>query len=210
MKKNIILIGGGGHCKSCIDVVETEDEFEIAGIVDNDPKRQRKKVFGYEIIGTDRDLPKLIKQYKNCLITFGMINNARYREAKFEEIKTLGAKFPVIRSPYAVISKNAKIGEGTIVMHRAVIIAGARIGKNCIINTGAIIEHDVAVKDHSHIATGAILNGATQVGKGVFFGSQSRSVQGAKVGDYALIASGVTVLVDVASNEKFYGEKVRR
>ena len=38
MKKNIILIGGGGHCKSCIDVIEAEDKFEIAGIVDNDTK----------------------------------------------------------------------------------------------------------------------------------------------------------------------------
>ncbi len=210
MKKNIILIGGGGHCKSCIDVIEAEDKFEIAGIVDNDTKKQRKKVLGYEIIGTDRDLPKLIKEYKNCLITFGMIKNARQREAKFEELKILGAKFPVIQSPYAVVSKNAKIGEGTIVMHRAVINAGAKIGKNCIINTGAIIEHDVTIKDHSHIATGAIPNGGTQIGKGVFFGSQSRTVQGIKIGDYAFIASGVTVPVNVASNEKFYGEKAKK
>ncbi|MBI4309254.1 MAG: acetyltransferase, partial [Candidatus Omnitrophica bacterium] len=34
VKKNLILIGGGGHCKSCIDVIESENKFKIAGIVD--------------------------------------------------------------------------------------------------------------------------------------------------------------------------------
>ena len=32
MKKKIILIGGGGHCKSCIDVIEGENKFEIANL----------------------------------------------------------------------------------------------------------------------------------------------------------------------------------
>jgi len=33
--KKIVLIGGGGHCKSVIDVIEQEGRFEIAGIVSN-------------------------------------------------------------------------------------------------------------------------------------------------------------------------------
>ena len=37
-KKQIILIGGGGHCKSCIDVIESTNEFSIAGIVDTKDK----------------------------------------------------------------------------------------------------------------------------------------------------------------------------
>ena len=31
---NIILIGGGGHCHSVIDVIEQEGRFRIKGIVD--------------------------------------------------------------------------------------------------------------------------------------------------------------------------------
>ena len=34
MKPKIILIGGGGHCKSVIDVIEEENKYIIAGIVD--------------------------------------------------------------------------------------------------------------------------------------------------------------------------------
>ncbi len=33
-KQNVILIGGGGHCKYSIDVIEQERRFSIVGIID--------------------------------------------------------------------------------------------------------------------------------------------------------------------------------
>ncbi len=41
-KENIILVGGGGHCKSCIDVIEQENSFSIVGIVDISEKLGKK------------------------------------------------------------------------------------------------------------------------------------------------------------------------
>ena len=40
MKKSLILVGGGGHAKSCIDVVESEKKFKILGILDNSKKNR--------------------------------------------------------------------------------------------------------------------------------------------------------------------------
>jgi len=31
--KSLLLIGGGGHCRSCIDFIEEEGKYQIAGIV---------------------------------------------------------------------------------------------------------------------------------------------------------------------------------
>ena len=45
MKKEILLIGGGGHCKSCIDIIEQDESFKIIGIID------RKKLIGKSILG---------------------------------------------------------------------------------------------------------------------------------------------------------------
>lgn len=33
---DIVLIGAGGHASSCIDVIEAEDRFRIAGLVGTD------------------------------------------------------------------------------------------------------------------------------------------------------------------------------
>ena len=41
--KKIILIGAGGHCNSCIDVIELEKKYKIIGLVDNKKKIKNLK-----------------------------------------------------------------------------------------------------------------------------------------------------------------------
>ena len=70
----IILIGGGGHCKSVIDVIEQEGRFEIVGIIDK-PELLGSCILGYSVIGCDNDLDSLAKKYLNAIITVGQIKN---------------------------------------------------------------------------------------------------------------------------------------
>ena len=168
--KPIILIGNGGHCRSCIDVIETESKFQIAGII-GQPGGNSESIFGYEVLGDDNDLSEIIKKYPIAFITVGQIKSADLRVKLFSSLKDLGVKFPVIISPNAHISKYTEIKEGTIVMHGAIINAGSNIGENCIINNQALIEHDAVIGNHSHISTGAIINGDVKIGSSAFIGS---------------------------------------
>ena len=188
-KEKLLLLGGGGHCKSVIDVIEQEGRYEIVGIIDKKEK-VGQKVLDYKIIATDEDLPLLVKDYKNILITVGQVGTGEKRKSLFEKCKTLEFNFPVIISPYAYVSKHSKIGEGTVVMHNVIINASTKIGKNCIINTAAIIEHDVIVENHCHISTGAILNGAVFVEEGSFIGSNATTKQGIKIFKNSFIKAG--------------------
>ena len=168
--KNIILIGGGGHCKSVIDVIEQEGRFEIVGIVDK-PKLLGSNVLGYSVIGSDFDLDSLAKKYQYALITVGQIKSPDLRVELFSLASKAGFLLPSIISPRAYVSKHAIVGKGAIVMHDALINANAKIGENCIINSKALIEHDVVVENHCHISTGSIINGGTVVELGCFIGS---------------------------------------
>jgi len=170
MKEKIILIGGGGHCSACVDVIEQEGRFTIAGIVDV-PEKKQHKILGYSVIGSDADLAELIKSFPNVLITLGQIKSPTRRMELFNKLKRIGALFPVIQSPLAYVSPHAQIDEGTIVMHHVLINAGARVGRNCIINTKALVEHDAVIEDYCHISTGAVVNGGVIIGSGSFFGS---------------------------------------
>ncbi len=170
MKKKILLIGGGGHCRSVIDVIELEDRYEIAGIIVNDmPKGS--KILGYEVIGGDEDLPKLREEFSNVLVAVGHIRTNHVRVKLYHQLKELDFNLPTIISPLAYVSRYAMIGEATVVMHHALINANAKVGSNCIINTKALIEHDAVVEDHTHISTGAIINGGTKVKANSFVGS---------------------------------------
>jgi len=139
--KEIIVIGGGGHARSVIDVLETEGKYKIAGIVDNNIP-VGIKVFDYEVIGNDNDLKKLREKYEYAVIGVGQIKTPKIRIKLFETLKGFNFKLPVIVSPRAYVSKYAEIGEGTVVMHDVLVNSNAKIGKNCIINTKALIEHD--------------------------------------------------------------------
>lgn len=175
--KNIILIGAGGHAKSCIDVIESTQKYNIIGLIDIKEKIG-ERIFGYEVIDTDENLKNYISDENEFIISIGQIKTADKRKNLFEKIKNLGGNFATICSPNAYISKYAEIGEGTIVMHRAIINADAKIGKNCIINTNALIEHEVNIGNHCHIATSAVINGNVNIGDESFVGSNATIVQG--------------------------------
>ena len=176
-KENIILIGGGGHCRSVIDVIEQENRYQIIGIVDT-KDNIGKKVLGYDIIASDEDLKSLHKDCQNALITIGHLESNTLRVSLYKQLKTIGYVLPVIISPLAYVSKHSKVEEGTVVMHHALINANTKIGKNCIINSKALIEHDVIVEDNCHISTASVLNGGVTIKEDTFFGSNAVSKQG--------------------------------
>jgi sugar O-acyltransferase (sialic acid O-acetyltransferase NeuD family) len=199
MNNKIILIGGGGHCKSCIDVIEQVETFQIAGIVDL-PEKMHQEILGYETIVTDDDLPKLVQEYENFLITLGQIKSPEKRIRIFQTLKESGAKLTVSISPLAYVSKHAKIEEGTIVMHYALVNAGAKIGKNCIINTKALVEHDAVIGDHCHISTGAIVNGWVKIGSDSFFGSNAVSKEYIEIGENVVIGCGSKNIKNISTS----------
>jgi sugar O-acyltransferase (sialic acid O-acetyltransferase NeuD family) len=225
--EKILLIGGGGHCKSCIDVIQAEGRFEIAGIVENagtrpeiseaeqgsrlrGNDRKGNTVMGYPVIGTDEDLPELIREYKNALITIGQIRQPDIRIKLFDLIKGLGGNFPVIISPNAYVSRTSLIGAGTIVMHHAIVNAEAVIGLNCILNTGSLVEHEALVGDHCHISTYAILNGQCRVGSRTFIGSRTVLSNNTNVADDTLVSAGSVVLRTIDQPGTYIGNPLRK
>ena len=183
MKEKIVLIGGGGHCHSVIDVIELENRYEIIGIVDT-KENIGKKVLGYEIIGCDDDLVTIFLSCKNALITVGQIKTSDLRIKLFDKLKDIGFNFPVIISPIAYVSKHATIDEGTVIMHHALVNANVKIGKNCIINSKALIEHDCIIGDNCHISTASVINGGVTVKANTFFGSNATSKQAIEIAGF--------------------------
>jgi len=186
MSERIILIGGGGHCRSCIDVIEQHGRFVIAGIVDV-PEKIHHTVLGYPVIGSDDHLVDLVKTFPNVMITLGQIKSPARRIKLYDDLTNMGACFPVVQSPLAYVSPHAKIAEGTIIMHHVIIDAGAIVGRNCIINNKALVEHDAVVDDHCHISTGAIVNGGVKIGCGTFLGSNAVVTEGASIPPYSFV-----------------------
>lgn len=198
----LILIGGGGHCKSVIDVVESA-RFSIAGILDM-PEFVGNSVLGYPVIGTDDDIAKYADKVL-FLVTVGHIKNASLRIKLHELIRSVGGHFATLIASTAYVSSHATIGDGSVIMHHAMVNADAHVGRGCIINTFANIEHDAIIGDYCHISTGSMVNGNCSVGQGVFLGSQSVMVNGVSVTDDCVIAAGSVVRKNIIKEGVYSG-----
>ena len=188
----IILIGGGGHCKSVIDVIEQEACFKIAGIIDK-PELLDSKVLGYSVIGNDTDLENLVKKYQYALITIGQIKSPSARIKHFNLANKVGFSFPSIISPSAYVSKHSKIGKGTVIMHRATVNANTTVGDNCIINSKALIEHDCLILNHCHISTNVTINGGVKIKSKSFIGSNVTTKNNITINENSFIKAGTLV-----------------
>lgn len=205
--KNLILVGGGGHCKSVIEVAESAG-YSILGILDM-PELVGNSVLGYKVIGSDDDIAKFADEAE-FIITVGFIKNPAARIRIFEMIRNAGGRFATLIASTAKVSRHAQIGEGSVVMHNAFVNAGAMVGVNCIINTASNLEHDVAIGDNTHVSTGVMVNGDCKVGERVFIGSQSVIVNGITICDDAIIGAGSVVHRPIDSAGIYFGNPAKR
>ena len=201
-QKNLILVGGGGHCKSVIEVAESAG-YTILGIVDR-PEELGKLVLDYKVIGVDDDIPQYVEKAE-FVITVGFIKNPALRIKLYNKVKEAGGKLATIVASTAHVSKYATLGEGTVVMHQAFVNAGAQIGNNVILNTFTNIEHDAVVGDQCHISTGTMVNGDCKIGQNVFVGSQSVLANGIEVGDNIIIGAGSCVRKSISQKGIYVG-----
>jgi sugar O-acyltransferase (sialic acid O-acetyltransferase NeuD family) len=205
MKKKILLIGAGGHCKVVLDVLLSSKEYEIAGIVDR-KGLVGTMVLGVPVIGSDSDLQTLFKSgIKNAFITVGSVGNPQTRIKLYKIAKEIGFIFPNIAATSALVSSNASLGHGNYIAPGAIIIAGAKLGNHCIVNTGAIIDHDCVIGDFVHLSPGSILSGGVTVGEFSHIGTGSMVIQNLEIGTNVIIGAGSVVTKNINKNTIAYG-----
>lgn len=202
--KKILLVGGGGHCKSVADAILINKEYDEIGIVDI---QMTEPMFGaIPVVGTDEDLSRLFsKGWKYAFVTMGSITNTLSRRRLFENLVNVGFSIPNIIDISANVSPNAEIGRGIFVGKNAVINAGSIIKDAVIVNTGAIIEHDCSIEEFSHISTGATLCGGVTIGHDTHVGANSVIKQYTRVGSNTIIGMGSVVIHDIGDNMKIVG-----
>ena len=206
-EKKILLLGGGGHCRSVLDCLMSTGKYETIGIIDYD---KSASALGVDVIGTDDDLPRLLQEgWSDAFITVGSVGNTNLRRKLFSLINELGFSIPSIIDPSAIIARGTIIGEGTFIGKRAIINTGSIIGECTIINSGAIIEHDCQIDDFAHISPGTTLCGQVVVGKDSHIGAGTVVRQGICIGSNTIVGAGSVVVKDIPGEVKAFGNPCR-
>lgn len=191
---NLILVGGGGHCKSVIEAAESAG-YNILGVLDM-PDEVGKEILSTKVIGTDDDIPAYVDRAE-FIITVGFIKNPATRIKLYNKVKEAGGKLATIIASTAYVSKYATIGEGSVVLHHALVNAGAIVGYNCIINSMTDIDHDAEVGNHTHLSANVLVAGGSKIGSRCFCGIGSVISNNLKVGDDVILGAGTLVVKNI-------------
>lgn len=209
MSEKLLLIGGGGHCKSVLDSLLDNNNYQEIGIVDSHLVLG-EKIFEVPVIGRDQDLVDLFhKGYNNAFVTVGSIGNPKVRKDIYSRLKDIGFNLPNIIDKTAVVSKRSSLREGIFVGKNAVINAKASIGICSIINSSVTIEHDCIVSSFAHIAPGSTLCGEVEIGENTHIGANSVIRQQLKVGSNCIVGFGSVVTKNLKDNVIAYGNPCR-
>lgn len=203
----MVLIGGGGHCRACLDVIETT-EYEVAGIVD--PSVSSMGAYNYPILGDDSFVAENIDKYRTYFLAIGQTGLPLTRIRVFEKLESLPINFASILSGLSYVSEKALVGDGSVVMHGAMINTGSRIGHHNIVNSKALIEHDVSTGDFCHFSTASVVNGGCEIGNNVFIGSGCIVFNNLTITDDVVVGGGSVVNKSILEPGKYVGSPARK
>lgn len=198
--KSCAILGASGHGKVVAEIAELNGYQNITFFDDRWPSLTSVEHWG--VAGDTAVLLATASEYDLVVVAIG--HNAT-RCAKQRELSAAGAKFDLLASPSAVISKYANITAGTVVMANAVVNPFSHIAASCIINTSAIVEHDCRLAEGVHISPNASLAGGVEVGENSWIGIGSQVKQLVRIGRDAVVGAGSTVINHIPDYQTVVG-----
>ena len=191
----ILVIGAGGHARSACDVLLSQGEHEIIGLLD---PFATEGFFGIPLLGDDMMLEKLF-QSKAATGVHVALGANDVRSKLMRKAEGLGYELVSAISPHATVSRFATLGKGCIVMPGATINANTFVGNGCILNTNCSVDHDNRIGDYCHIAPGSTLCGTVTIGEGTFIGAGAKVIDKIQIGSHVMLGAGAVAVKDIPS-----------
>jgi acetyltransferase EpsM len=186
----IRLYGAGGHSQVVREILELQGD-EVARTFDDNLSGVHWS-YAEEVIdeGIRQNLNN-VNSEDPFVVTIG--NNKQRKEI----VEMLGCKYHKAIHPTAIIGKNVKIGEGSVIIAGVIVNTNTKIGKHVILNTYASIDHDNTIGDYVHISPRAALCGHVTVGEGTHVGTGALVIPNIKIGKWCTIGAGTVIIKDV-------------
>lgn len=201
--KKVIIIGGGGHALSLLEMIK--DYSFIEGYTDLRPNN----AMPVKYLGTDDEVIRYYStdryQVHHALVYTSEVN-MKLRK-RLLDLFSLYESATFI-SDSALVSKNSDIQTGVAIFEKAVLNR-SKIGCNTIINTGAIIEHDCCIGNNVFIGPGVIVGGGVTVQDNSFIGMGTVIRDGVSVCSDVVIGMGSLVVKNINEPGMYVGSPVK-
>lgn len=195
-RQRVIVWGAGGHGKVVVDALLAADLCDVAGIIDDDPRKRGAKILGVPVLDFSGGLAEFANKadFDGIVVAIG---DNYIRSEKFQEALELGITQVTVVHPGAHVSRFAKLGQGVMVLAGAVINPGAVVEDNVCVNTSASVDHDNCLEYSCHILPNATLAGTVRVGEYSYIGSGAVVIPNLTIHKYSYLGAGAVAIKDV-------------
>ncbi len=188
-KRNILILGAGGHGKVVSEIARLNEYSEIAFLDDNPGRLVCGK---YPVLGKFDILKEIENRFTHIFIAVG---NTNIRERLLRLVDN--NRLTTLIHPKAIVSNETVIGKGSVVMAGSVINPGVHIGDGCIINTCASVDHDSYIGDIVHISVGVHISGTVNIGEKTWLGIGALVSNNVNICGNCMIGAGAVVIKDI-------------
>ncbi|TWH31053.1 MULTISPECIES: NeuD/PglB/VioB family sugar acetyltransferase [unclassified Aminobacter] len=203
-KPQLVVLGASGNALDALDALQAG--HEIVAFVDDDPARHGEMIDGVAI------RPRaVLGDYPDAKVV-ALIGSEKSFARREEIIAGFGVpagRFATIVHPRAHVSRQARLGRGTVVLAGATIPSNARLGDHVLVLPNTVIHHDAVIEDFSIIGAGVIIAGHVRIGKSSYVGSGSTIKNGITLGPKSLVGMAANVTKSFGENVVLVGNPAR-
>ena len=202
---HVVIIGASGHGSVVLDCIEQQKKYKPIGFIDSF-KKKGFMLNGYEVLGSEKDLPALIEKF-NIYGGIVAIGDNWTRGRVVNKIAQITPNFNFITAihPNTIIGKNVTIGDGTVIIPGAIVNANSVIGKHSIINTKSTLGHDGFMSDFTSLASGVCTGGNFSLGAFSAISLGTNIIENISIGAHTVVGAGSLVIRDFEHNLMVHG-----
>lgn len=179
------LIYGAGTLGLIVEDLLKQEMFpEETVLIDDDSKMS---VFNYE------EAKRLFPPSECDIVIAIGYKNLDKRLSIYQKVKKDGYCLRSVIHPEACINSNATIGEGCIIMEKAVVGLHAVLFDIVVLWSGAIVSHDSTIGKNTFLSPNSTVCGFVEIGQNSFIGAGAIIIEHAKLSSNSFIKAGSVV-----------------
>lgn len=204
----LLLVAASGLAREVMALVRGGDDFDVLGILDDDPLRVGSVLDGAHVLGPLADVRRHPSARIVVCVGSGLVRAEIVR--RLVGIGLPSGRFATIVHPSVSVPEGCSVGEGSILLANVVMTAAVTVGRHVVVMPGVTFTHGDFVDDYTTFAAGVALGGSVVVGRAAYLGMNSSVRQRTRVGARAVIGMGAAVVSDVPEGQTWVGVPARR
>lgn len=203
----LIVVPASGLARDVMALVRSAGEFDLLGILDDDPARAGTILDGAHVLGGLAE----VRRYPQASLGV-CLESGPGRAGAVARLAGLGVgpgRFPTIVHPTVAVPEGCAVGEGSILLAGVVMTAAVSLGRHVLAMPRAAFTVGDTVGDFATVGAAAVLGARVSVGRGACLGIRSSVGEGCRIGAGAVVADHAAVEADVPDGQSVRGVPAR-